>query len=116
MTDGDLNIIHQKMLDEIQANGGRIDAIYYCPDIASNAETCRKPGITMAKRAQQEFPEIEFKKSIMVGDTKPDMQFGRNAGMTTIYVGIESTDEFSSLIDLQFTNLFDFAFSFAAND
>ena len=116
MTDGDLKIIHQKMLDEIHANRGRINAIYYCPDIASKPETCRKPGLTMAKWAQQEFPEIDFKKSIMVGDTKPDMQFGRNAGMTTIYVGIESPNEFSSLIDHQFTDLIDFAFSLAAND
>jgi histidinol phosphatase-like enzyme len=40
----------------------------------------------MAFRAKREFPEIDFTKSIMVGNKMSDMLFGRNAGMYTVFL------------------------------
>ena len=47
----------------------------------------RKPGTGMARQAKKDFPEIDFSKSIIVGDSVSDMEFGRNAGMITIFAG-----------------------------
>ena len=116
MTHESLHIIHQKMLDEIKANGGRIDGIYYCPDLATKPHTCRKPGIKMAEMAKNDFPEIDFKNSLMVGDTASDMTFGRNAGMKTILVGSQNEVIKKDLVDYNFRSLFDFAKSVSAND
>lgn len=116
MTHEDVGNIHRKMLDEIHLNHGRIDAIYYCPDLASKADGCRKPGLKMAEMAKNDFPDIKLSSSVMVGDTASDMQFGRNAGMTTIFVGSEIPDDFKALIDQQFNNLLSFAQSLVAND
>ncbi len=116
MTHEDLHIIHQKMLDEIKANGGRIDCIYYCPDLATKPHTCRKPGIKMAEMAKNDFPEINFNNSLMVGDTASDMTFGRNAGMKTILVGSQNEVIKKDLVDYYFRILFDFAKSVSAND
>jgi histidinol phosphatase-like enzyme len=43
----------------------------------------------MAELAQKEFPEIDFKKSIMVGDTDGDLNFGKNLGMKTVLIRSE---------------------------
>ncbi|MCB0846865.1 MAG: HAD family hydrolase [Bacteroidetes bacterium] len=87
MSEADLEEIHQRMLEEIHQTGGRIDQIYHCPDLEENDHRgWRKPKIGMALQAKQDFPDIDFKKSIMIGDAISDMEFGRNAGMYTVYV------------------------------
>ena len=36
-----------------------------------------------------EFSEIEFKRSIMIGDTDSDILFGKNIGMLTVRIKTE---------------------------
>lgn len=86
MTKHDLNDIHKKMMIEIESAGGRIDEIYYCPDLEQDKSPCRKPEIGMALWAKRDFPNIDFKKSIMVGDSPSDLKFGVNLGMKTFLV------------------------------
>ncbi|QHS59425.1 D-glycero-alpha-D-manno-heptose-1,7-bisphosphate 7-phosphatase [Chitinophaga agri] len=85
LTTEGLEAIHAKMLEAITASGGRIDKIYYCPDIDSDSP-CRKPNGGMAMQAKKDFPEIDFSKAVMVGNTLSDMQFGKNQGMTTVFI------------------------------
>ncbi len=89
MTEDDLKEIHSKMITEIEEAGGCIDAIYYCPELKENNPECRKPMPGMALQAQKDFPEIDFDKSIMVGDSPSDMEFGIHLGMVTVFVGEE---------------------------
>ncbi len=86
MTIDDLVLIHNNMISKIEKAGGRVDAVYSCPALKNSGDKCRKPEIGMALKAQQEFPAVDFKKSIMIGDSKSDMAFGKNAGMQTIFV------------------------------
>jgi len=95
MTENDLNKVHEYMIDGIKKFGGRIDKIYFCPHDRNESCGCRKPDIGSALRAQQDFPEVDFNKSIMVGDTSSDIQFGQNAGMYTIKVTSKETEIFS---------------------
>ena len=60
----DIKDIHGKMMAEIEEAGGRIDRIYYCPDLEEEGSPCRKPEIGMALWAKRDFPEIDFKKAI----------------------------------------------------
>lgn len=85
MTEEALRNIHENMTKEIIAAGGRVDRIYYCTAI-DNLDNCRKPNPGMAFKAQLDFPEIDFSKSIMVGNKYSDMLFGRNAQMHTVYL------------------------------
>lgn len=82
-----LHTIHQKMMEYITYHGGRVDEIYYCPYKADLDPLCRKPNPGMALEAKKDFPEIDFKKSLMVGDSDSDMAFGNRLGMKTILVG-----------------------------
>lgn len=85
MTENNLIIIHNNMISEINRHQGRIDKVYYCTDIDKDSPN-RKPNPGMALQAKSDFPEIDFKKSIMVGDDVSDMEFGNRLGMKTILI------------------------------
>jgi D-glycero-alpha-D-manno-heptose 1-phosphate guanylyltransferase len=106
----DLHDVNSKMTDAINAAGGKINKIYYCTD-AGNAHPDRKPNPGMAFHAKADYPEIDFNKSIMIGNKPTDMLFGRNAGMYTIF--LPTTDPETPFpntdIDLLFDTLPDFA-------
>ena len=85
MSLSDLNGIHAYMQKEISSSGGRIDKIYFAIDM-DNDSPMRKPQTGMALQAKKDFPQIDFAKSIMVGNRISDMEFGRNAGMATVFL------------------------------
>ncbi len=83
----DLNDVHDKMRAEIYAAGGRVDGIFFCPHMGDEAEcNCRKPKPGMALQAKAQFPEIDFSKSVLVGDSLSDIVFGENLGMITVHI------------------------------
>lgn len=87
MSEEDLQKIHNYMLAEFKKNGVKIDAIYYCPhDYQKQDCECRKPKVGMALQAKKDFPEIDFSKSIIVGDSREDIELGRKLGMITVYI------------------------------
>lgn len=110
MTVDDLNAIHNNMVHEILQVGGRIDHIFYCPDL-DNASPNRKPQPGMAFQAKTLFPTINFAESIMVGNRTSDMQFGRNAGLHTVFLATTHPETAfpHETIDYRFDNLLAFA-------
>jgi histidinol-phosphate phosphatase family protein len=110
MTESDLHSIHSNMLQKIQAVGGRIDQIFYCTDLENDAPN-RKPQPGMAFQAKQQFPHIDFNKSIMVGNRTSDMEFGRNAGLHTVFVATTHPESPfpDPRIDFRFVDLLAFA-------
>lgn len=81
----DLNTIHANMKAAIEEAGGRIDAIYFCTDLNEDSPN-RKPNPGMGLMAKNDFPEIDFNKAIMIGNTISDMEFGRNLGVHTVFL------------------------------
>ena len=106
----DLHLIHVNMINEIKIAGGCIDSIYFCPDLDDNSP-CRKPNPGMGLQAVKDFPEINLKKAIMVGNTLSDMQFGRNLGVQTIFLPTTrpEVDLNDDRIDAVYNSLIDFA-------
>jgi D-glycero-alpha-D-manno-heptose 1-phosphate guanylyltransferase len=106
----DLMDIHKKMKLEIEKHGGLIQQIYYCTAVESKNFN-RKPNPGMARQAKKDFPAIDLSKSIMIGNKPSDMQFGRNAGMYTIYLKTTHPEQLLPHpdIDLAFDSLADFA-------
>ncbi len=86
MTPQQLAVVHAFMLAEIKRARGHVDGVYFCTDLASDPNNCRKPSTIMAENARLDFPEIDFSKSVMVGDSNSDIQFGKNCGMKTVYI------------------------------
>jgi histidinol-phosphate phosphatase family protein len=87
MSEHDLLEIHSKMIYEIKAHGGRIDKIYYCTAI-SDEDINRKPNPGMAIQAKRDYPDIDFAKAVMIGDSENDMRFAENAGIKGIRISV----------------------------
>ncbi|MGO8949666.1 MAG: D-glycero-alpha-D-manno-heptose-1,7-bisphosphate 7-phosphatase [Ktedonobacterales bacterium] len=77
--------IHDNMCAELAAAGATINAVYYCPHDKGLC-ACRKPEVGMFLQAQGDFPEINFRRSVVVGDSLTDMQAGRRLGCRLILI------------------------------
>ncbi|BAX94168.1 D-glycero-alpha-D-manno-heptose-1,7-bisphosphate 7-phosphatase [Mycobacterium shigaense] len=76
----------QKRLEELlAAEGAWLDAAYHCPHAAGSCD-CRKPMAGMLLRAAQDHG-LELSESVMIGDSRADVQAGRAAGAATILLG-----------------------------
>ena len=113
MTQADLDEIHDNMMKEIVIKGGRIDKIYFATDL-ENDSPYRKPQIGMALHAKEDFPQIDFTKSFMAGNKLTDMEFGRNAGIATVFIASTNPETAfpHELIDARFNSLYEFAKQF----
>lgn len=92
----DLEKIHRNMVAHIEKAKGRIDAVYFCPDLDDTSPD-RKPNPGMGLKAAKDFPDIDLKKALIVGNNLSDMEFGRNLGIYTVFLnttetGIDYTD------------------------
>src|SRR5512138_3466318 len=86
MTSADVEKIHSSMVRQVEGARGRIDLVLFSPHLDSEESLMRKPNTGMALEAAQWFPEIEFGRSVMAGDSASDMRFGKNAGMKTVLI------------------------------
>ena len=111
MTVHDLDEVHSKMKTEIEDAGGHINHIFFAPELAGMKSFFRKPNIGMGLKAKKQFPSIQFKQSVMVGDSLGDMQFGKRLGMTTVLVGDNQkiAKDYPKIVDYYFSSLFHFA-------
>ena len=89
MTIKQLEDIHNYMLSEIENSGGKIHKIYFCPDLESKENNCRKPGTKMFERALEDFPKIDLKKSFMIGDSESDIIAGKKMGIKSVKVNLK---------------------------
>ncbi len=92
----ELNQIHQKMMDDLKAQGAYLDGIYFCPHHPDYDKSkgnpafirecdCRKPKPGMLLQAAEEL-NLDLENSIFIGDAERDIMAGKEAGCTTIGV------------------------------
>ncbi len=85
MTLESLREVNANMRSMVHEHGGRIDKVYSCTAL-SDEDHNRKPNTGMGEQAKEDYPEIDFKKSIMVGNSLSDMEFGKRLGMHTVFL------------------------------
>jgi len=111
MTNAQLNLVHNKMLKSVAETGGRIDAVFYSADLKNTRSFTRKPAVGLGLKARKQFPSVNFKNSIMAGDTYNDILFGHRLGMITVLVGGDKDAAFQAagILDYTFPDLISFA-------
>jgi D-glycero-D-manno-heptose 1,7-bisphosphate phosphatase len=78
-------------MDDVDAVNARmahlpIAGVLVCPHERDSCD-CRKPGTGLFEQARAAFPEIEFGRSVVIGDAESDMLAGRAIGAHTFRVG-----------------------------
>jgi len=105
-----LREINKNMRAAIVEHGGRIDKIYAATAV-TDEDRNRKPNTGMGLQAQEDFPEIDFKKCVMIGNSISDMEFGKRLSMYNVFLTTKH-EPFSlphDLIDEQFSSLYAWA-------
>jgi D-glycero-D-manno-heptose 1,7-bisphosphate phosphatase len=77
--------IHQKMIGELEAMGGFIQMIAYCPHHPDATCTCRKPRTGLLAAINDEF-RLDSDTSWMVGDTAKDIECAHRMGIRAAFV------------------------------
>lgn len=80
-----LHAIHDKMQSELQALGGCIDAIFYCPHHPDENCDCRKPKPGLLHQIQTHF-QCALKGVPFIGDSMRDMEAGIAADCQAVLV------------------------------
>jgi D-glycero-D-manno-heptose 1,7-bisphosphate phosphatase len=71
--------IHRRMVSEVEAHGGHIDRVVYCPHRPEDGCACRKPEPGMLLQVADEMG-IDLSQSYLVGDAATDLMAGRQVG------------------------------------
>ena len=79
-----LDRIHEKMQRMLHEAGGKIEAIYFCPD-SNNANPNRKPNPGMLKDISR-YLKVDLKGVPMVGDALRDIQAAQAVGAEPLLV------------------------------
>ncbi len=102
LTEQDLNLFHQRLDEQLELLGARVDVYYTCPHHPDPSEAkrpelavdcdCRKPKPGLLLQAAQDL-DIDLKASWMVGDMWRDIQAGQAAGVRTIKMPADAQHE-----------------------
>lgn len=91
-TEDMIHAVHGRMTSELESEGARIDAIFYCAHHPSVGDPpyridcdCRKPKPGLITRAARDF-DIDLSNSWVVGDRYSDIELARNAGVKSALV------------------------------
>ena len=74
-----LNAIHTKMHKAVNQAGGRIEAVFYCPDTDESNSPCRKPDPGMFHAIAERF-NVSLEHVPAVGDSLRDLQAAAAVG------------------------------------
>jgi D-glycero-D-manno-heptose 1,7-bisphosphate phosphatase len=85
LTEADLARIHGKLIDLVEAAGGRIHGIRYCPHHPDDGCDCRKPSPAMPLALMNELNASPADTTV-VGDSLRDLESGRMAGCRAVLV------------------------------
>jgi len=80
-----LNAINDKMMEMVFRQGGRIDALFFCPHTAVEECGCRKPRTGMLVEIAARF-HTDLKGVPAVGDSLKDLQAAESVGAQPILV------------------------------
>ncbi len=91
-TEETVAVLNRTMHERLEAQGARLDAVYYCPHHPEGAVDkyrlacdCRKPATGMLRQAANEC-NLDVERSYLVGDKLSDIECAGRAGVKGILV------------------------------
>ncbi len=80
-----LSEMHHLLCSMVEARGGKVDGIFYCPHLPDEGCACRKPRTGLLQQIENEFA-CKLEGSYFVGDSMKDIQAARAFGCQPILV------------------------------
>ncbi len=84
--------VNEKILKELNSQGARVDAVYYCPHHPAAVDAryrknceCRKPARGMLDRAAREL-NVDLSRSYVIGDRRSDVETAGLHGLRSALV------------------------------
>jgi D-glycero-D-manno-heptose 1,7-bisphosphate phosphatase len=87
-----LEAVHRRVLESVQAAGGRVASSHICYHRGEDQCACRKPKPGLIEEAFRENPGFDKAQSWMVGDGIIDIQAGQQAGVQTAMLAPHKAD------------------------
>lgn len=69
----DLEDIHALLREQVEAQGGHIAGIFYCPHLPEESCLCRKPATGLLQAVENELG-VDARGAVFVGDSLKDLQ------------------------------------------
>ncbi|MFQ5994311.1 MAG: D-glycero-beta-D-manno-heptose 1,7-bisphosphate 7-phosphatase [Acidiferrobacterales bacterium] len=80
-----LERIHERMLDAVQKEGGKIDGIFFCPHKPEDCCLCRKPKPGLLQQIAERM-KVNLNRVYAVGDSERDIVAARRVSASPILV------------------------------
>jgi D-glycero-D-manno-heptose 1,7-bisphosphate phosphatase len=80
-----LQKMNERLSEMVSEAGARLERIYFCPHRPDERCACRKPATQLLSDAASELG-FEPSHAVVIGDKASDIEFGYNAGATTMLI------------------------------
>ena len=80
-----LNAIHSRMLKQVAALGGRIDAVFFCPHSDAEHCSCRKPAPGLMEQIRDRYG-VERSEMVAVGSALSHLQAAAAIGVPQLHL------------------------------
>lgn len=81
----DFETLQAHLVDDLERQGVRIEASYFCPHRPDEGCACRKPATGLLERAERELG-ADLSRSWVIGDAASDVELARRAGCAAVLV------------------------------
>ncbi|HEY9712162.1 MAG TPA: HAD family hydrolase [Chroococcales cyanobacterium] len=85
--------LNQRLVRLLNEGGAKLDALYYCPHLEEGSVApyavscqCRKPLTGMVEQAYREHPQLDRRRSFVIGDKATDVELAQNCGARGVLV------------------------------
>jgi D-glycero-D-manno-heptose 1,7-bisphosphate phosphatase len=82
---GQLQRVHERLAELLQAEGIHLDGLYVCPHTPEDDCSCRKPKLGLLQKAADDLG-FRLENSIVIGGKASDIEMGRTAVAMTFLV------------------------------
>jgi D-glycero-D-manno-heptose 1,7-bisphosphate phosphatase len=97
MSLSDVLEVHAALASRLRRFGAKVDKFYICPH-ADDSCGCRKPAPGLFFQARSDYPGLDLKRSVMIGDRESDVEAGLAAGVRAIRLGPKGTKTMASQV------------------
>jgi D-glycero-D-manno-heptose 1,7-bisphosphate phosphatase len=101
-----LDAIHDEMRRQVEASGGRLEGVFFCPHAPDAGCGCRKPEPGLLEQAERSLG-VSLRGCPLVGDKESDLELARRTGCEPFLVRTGKGAATERVVDLDGVTVLD---------